>query len=393
MAISDLFYLNENGVVFPDYPAVLEQLKQEYRTIYGEDVYLEADSQDGQWIAVMALAMFDTMQVASAVYNSFSPLTAQSDALTRNVKINGIRRLNPSFSTADLRIIGQAGSIITNGQAEDTLGQKWNLPASVTIPVGGEITVTATAAQVGAISAAANTITKIATPTIGWQSVTNLAAATEGDPVESDAQLRRRQTESTMIPSQTVMEGIGGAVASLQGVSRYRGYENDTSTTNADGIPAHSIALVVEGGDTTQIAGAIANKKPAGTGTYGTTSVTVYDQYNIPNVIKFYRPTVATIGVEVSLTARAGYLSTTAALIQAAVANYIEGLEIGDDVYITKLFVPANLLNDPALADTFNVTQIRIKKNAGSFGTSNITLAFNEIAECDPATNVTVIVT
>lgn len=393
MAISDLFFLNENGVVFPDYPTVLEQLKAEYRTIYGEDVYLEADSQDGQWIAVMALAMFDTMQVAAAVYNSFSPLTAQSDALSRNVKINGIRRLSPSFSTADLRIIGQAGSIITNGQAEDTLGQKWNLPASVTIPVGGEITVTATAAQIGAISAAANTITKIATPTIGWQSVTNLAAATEGDPVESDAQLRRRQTNSTMIPSQTVMEGIVGAVASLEGVSRYRGYENDTATTNADGIPAHSISVVVEGGDTTQIANAIANKKPAGTGTYGTTSVTVYDQYNIPNVIKFYRPTVATIGVEVSLTARAGYLSTTAALIQAAVANYIEGLEIGDDVFITKLFVPANLLNDPALADTFNVTQIRIKKNAGSFGTSNITLAFNEIADCDPATNVTVIVT
>ena len=393
MAISDLFFLNENGVVFPDYPTVLEQLKAEYRTIYGEDTYLEADSQDGQWIAVMALAMFDTMQVAAAVYNSFSPLTAQSDALSRNVKINGIRRLSPSFSTADLRIIGQAGSIITNGQAEDTLGQKWNLPASVTIPVGGEITVTATAAQIGAISAAANTITKIATPTIGWQSVTNLAAATEGDPVESDAQLRRRQTNSTMIPSQTVMEGIVGAVASLEGVSRYRGYENDTATTNADGIPAHSISVVVEGGDTTQIADAIANKKPAGTGTYGTTSVTVYDQYNIPNVIKFYRPTVATIGVEVSLTARAGYLSTTAALIQAAVANYIEGLEIGDDVFITKLFVPANLLNDPALADTFNVTQIRIKKNAGSFGTSNITLAFNEIADCDPATNVTVIVT
>jgi len=393
MAISDLFFLNENGVVFPDYPTVLEQLKAEYRTIYGEDTYLEADSQDGQWIAVMALAMFDTMQVAAAVYNSFSPLTAQSDALSRNVKINGIRRLSPSFSTADLRIIGQAGSIITNGQAEDTLGQKWNLPASVTIPVGGEITVTATAAQIGAISAASNTITKIATPTIGWQSVTNLAAATEGDPVESDAQLRRRQTNSTMIPSQTVMEGIIGAVASLEGVSRYRGYENDTATTNDDGIPAHSISVVVEGGDTTQIADAIANKKPAGTGTYGSTSVTVYDQYNIPNVIKFYRPTVATIGVEVSLTARAGYLSTTAALIQAAVANYIEGLEIGDDVYITKLFVPANLLNNPELADTFDVTQVRIKKNAGSFGTSNITLAFNEIADCDPATNVTVIVT
>lgn len=393
MAISNLFYLNEYGVVFPDYPTVLEQLKQEYRTIYGDDVYLEADSQDGQWIAVMALAMFDTMQVAAAVYNSFSPLTAQSDALSRNVKINGIRRLSPSYSTADLTIVGQAGTIITNGQAEDTLQQKWNLPASVTIPVGGSIVVTATAAVIGRVTAAAGTITKIATPTIGWQSVNNVAAATEGDPVESDAQLRRRQTNSTMIPSLSVMEGIIGAVASLQGVSRYRGYENDTATTNANGIPANSISLVVEGGDSTQIAEAIAAKKTAGTGTYGSTTVTVYDQYGIANAIKFYRPTIATISVEVSLTARAGYLSTTATLIKAAVAEYLNGLEIGDDIYITKLYVPANLMNNAELMDTFDVTQVRIKKNAGSFVTTNLTLAFNEIAMCDPATNVTVIAT
>lgn len=392
MAISELFYLNENGVVFPDYPTVLEQLKQEYRIIYGDDVYLESDSQDGQWIAILALAMYDTMQVASAVYNSFSPLTAQSDALTRNVKINGIRRLSPSFSTVDVQIIGQAGSIITNGQVEDIIGQKWRLPATVTIPVGGEITVTATAVQIGSISALPNTVTKITTPTIGWQSVNNLTAAAQGDPVESDAQLRRRQTNSTMIPSQTVMEGIVGAVASIEGVSRYRGYENDTATTNADGVPRNSISIIAEGGDSAQIAEAISNKKPAGTGTYGSTSVTVYDQYDVPNTINFYRPTIATISVEVSLTARSGYLNTTAGLIQLAISQYLDKLQIGDDIYISKLYVPANLLNNSELANTFDVTQVRIKKNSGSFGTSNITLAFNEIALCDPTTNVTVIV-
>jgi uncharacterized phage protein gp47/JayE len=333
------------------------------------------------------------MQVAAAVYNSFSPITAQADALTRNVKINGIRRLSPSFSSVDLLIVGQAGSVITSGQAEDILGQKWNLPASVTIPIGGAITVSAIAAEFGEITASANTIQKIATPTIGWQTVTNPAAASKGDPVESDAQLRRRQSNSTMIPSQSVMEGIVGAVASVEGVARYRGYENYTATTNGDGIPSHSISVVVEGGNSTTIAETIANKKTVGTGTYGTTSVTVYDRYGVPNAIKFYRPTQATIGVEVSLTARAGYLSTTVPLIQAAIADYLQGLEIGDDIFVTKLYVPANLLNDPALMDTFNITQVRIKKNAGALGTSNIVLAFNEIAVCNPTANVTVIVT
>jgi uncharacterized phage protein gp47/JayE len=332
------------------------------------------------------------MLVASAVYNSFSPLTAQSDALTRNVKINGIARLIATRSQADLRIVGQAGTIITNGQAEDTLGRKWLLPASVTIPVGGEITVTANAAELGAVAAQANIINKIATPTLGWQTVNNPAAAVEGDPVETDAELRQRQSVSTMIPSLSVMEGIVGAVASLQGVQRYRGYENDSNETDDDGIAAHTIALVVEGGDSTAVATAIANKKTAGTGTQGTTSVVVNDQYGVPNTINFYRPTTATISVEVSLTARSGYLSTTADQIKAAVSAYLSGLEIGDDVLITKLFVPANLSNLP-VGETFDVTQVRIKKNAGTFGTSNITLAFNEIAECDAATDVTVIAT
>jgi uncharacterized phage protein gp47/JayE len=392
MAIGDLVFVDANGLRYPDYPTVLEYLKNEYRAIYGADVYLEADSQDGQWVSILALSMYETMLVAAAVYNSFSPLTAQADALSRNVKINGIARLIATRSQVDLRIVGQAGTIINNGQAEDTLGRKWRLPASVTIPVGGEITVTATAVELGAIAAQANTITKIATPTLGWQSVTNLSPAVEGDPVESDAELRRRQANSTMIPSLSVMEGIVGGVSSLQGVKRYRGYENDTDETDDDGIPAHSIALVVEGGDTTAIADTIAKKKTAGTGTHGTTSVVVNDQYGVPNTIKFFRPTPATISVEVSLTARAGYLSTTAEQIQAAVAAYVNSLEIGDDIFITKLFVPANLSNLP-VGDTFNVTQIRIKKNAGSFGTSNIVLAFNELAESDPATNVTVIAT
>ena len=86
----------------------------------------------------------------------------------------------------------------------------------MTVPVGGSIVVTATAAEIGSVTAAAGTINKIATPTLGWQTVNNVAAATIGDAIETDAELRRRQTQSTMIPSLSVMEGIVGAVASLQ---------------------------------------------------------------------------------------------------------------------------------------------------------------------------------
>lgn len=391
MAIADLIYVDATGFHYPDYPTVLQYLTDEYKAIYGADTYLAPDSQDGQWLAIQALAIFDTMQVAAAVYSSFSPLTAQADALSRNVKINGIKRRAATYSTADLLIVGTAGTVINNGQAEDTLSQKWNLPASVTIPPGGSIIVTATAAEIGSITAGPNTINKIATPTLGWQSVDNAAAATIGDPVETDAELRRRQTFSTALPSLTVLDGTIGAVASVSGVTRFRGYENDSDATDANGIPAHSIAIVAEGGDTQAIGEAIAIKKTPGTGTYGTTTVTTFDQHGLPNLINFFRPTPATIRVEVTIQALTGYTTGFASLIAAAVAASIQALEIGDDVLITKLYVPANLPGTAAGA-TFDITQLRIKKNAGAFGTSNLTLAFNEVAKCDPAVDVTVIV-
>jgi uncharacterized phage protein gp47/JayE len=391
MAISDLVYVDQSGFHYPDYPTVLVYLKGEYQTIYGVDTYLEADSQDGQFVAILALAMFETMQVSAEIYNSFSPLTAQSDGLSRNVKINGIRRLSSSFSTADLTIVGQAGATITNGQAKDVLDQKWLLPALVIIPVGGSIVVTATAEKLGAVSASAGTINKIATPTFGWQTVNNTTTATVGAPVESDSALRRRQSQSTMIPSLSVLEGIVGAVSSIAGVVRSRGYENDSGVPDADGIPAHSMAVVVEGGDAQGIANTIAIKKTPGSPTYGTTNVTTFDKYGVPNIIRFFRPTVATISVEVTIKALFGYTTGFALLIADAVAKSVNALVIGDDVLITKLYVPANLPSTAA-GTTFDITQIRIKKNAGAFGTANIVLAFDESVTCDPLINVTVIV-
>ncbi|QEL21721.1 hypothetical protein FQV39_03360 [Bosea sp. F3-2] len=115
--------------------------------------------------------------------------------------------------------------------------------------------------DVAGVTALPGMVTGIGTPTRGWQSVTNSAAAVIGQPVELDAQLRKRQTVSTALPSLTVFEGTIGAVASITGVDRLKGYENDTGTTDANGIPAHSISLVVQGGDATAIAQAIAAKK------------------------------------------------------------------------------------------------------------------------------------
>lgn len=384
MAFSSLIYEDSTGLHTPDYPSVLQYYTDATKAIFGNDIYLEPDSKDGQYIAIFAAAAFDLCQIAQAVYNSFSPFTAIGKALSTQVKINGIAREIATYSQVDLQIVGQVGTVITNGVAADTLGQKWVLPAEVIIPGSGDITVTALSAIRGNISAAANTVTTIFTPTRGWQSVNNPDAAVAGAPVESDAQLRIRQTESVAQPALTVFESTVGLVASVQGVTRYRGYENDTNSTDVNGIPAHTISLVVQGGDDMAIAQAIWDKKTPGTGTYGTTEETIYDQYGTPDVIKFYRPTEVTIGVQITIEALPGFVSPTADLIKAAVSEYIDSLRIGDDVYISRVYTPANLYGTPE-GDTYDITDLAIKKNADPFGSSNINLLFNEIAICTTA--------
>lgn len=384
--------IDANGITAPTYAEAFAFLQDQFRSIYGADTYLEPDSQDGQLLGVFAKAISDVNSVAIAIYRSFSPATAQGDALSSNVKINGIARKVASYSSADLVLIGQAGKTITNGAAKDANGVQWMLPATVTIPPSGTITVTATCATIGDVSARAGTINQIATPALGWQSVTNPADAAEGAPVEKDPLLRQRQTVSTALPSLTVLDGIIGAVANVPGVTRYVAYENDTSSTDANGIPSHSISLVVEGGDATAIANAIAAKKTPGAGTFGTTSIVVADIYGRPITISFFRPTGAPIGATVTIKALGGYTTQAGQQIQQAVSDYINGVQIGGGLSGSVEWGDAlTAANSVGGGVTFKLSGLTLTGPRGA-GTPDVALLFNEAASCTPA-NVTLVVT
>ncbi|MEL5614342.1 baseplate J/gp47 family protein [Serratia marcescens] len=380
-----------SGISAPDYQTILNTLTGYFQQIYGDDVYLESDSKDGQMLAIYALGIHDANNMAIAVYNSFSPATAQGRGLASNVKINGIAVTPASRSTADVRIVGQVGTLITNGTVRDSNGITWSLPASVVIGIDGTVTVTATCQIDGAVVAPAGSITEIGTPTRGWQSVTNPTAATAGRKVETDAELRQRQSKSVAIPSLTVLDGIMGAVATLDGVERYRGYENDTSVEDANGLPPHSISLVVAGGDAAAIAKTIATKKTPGGGTYGTTTISVTDKYGIVHPISFFRPTSVDIFARVEIKALQGYTSAVGEEIRTAVAAYINEIEIGDPVYLTRLFLPANL-NGSADSATFDITDLQIGTSPGSLAPANVIIGFNAAAACSPDNIVVVVV-
>ena len=370
--------IDEYGITAPDYQEVFEYLQGQYRAIFGNDVYLGSDSQDGQFLAIVAAAINDSNAAAVAIYNAFSPSTAQGEGLSSVVKINGISRLVASNSTVTVTIGGTVGTVITNGQVSDGTNT-WLLPPTVTIPSAGELAVTATAKEAGAITAQAGTITQISTPVYGWATVANAAAATPGAPVETDAALRVRQSNSVALPSQTVIEGIVGAVQSVTGVTRVKAYENDTSTTDSDGLLAHSIALMVEGGNSAEIAEAIARKKTPGVYLWGSTAVTIPDDYGLSQTVRYSAPAMVPISISIGLTALPGYTSSIGDEIKAALVDYIKNLDIGQDVIITRLYVPAQL-SGAADATKYEITSLTAAIKPGSPGTSDLAIAFNELA-------------
>lgn len=371
--------ISATGITAPTFAEIQAYLKDQYRSIFGADTYLENDSQDGQFIGVLSAAINDSNAAAVACYNAFSPHTAQGVGLSSVIKINGIERLVSSASTVDVLIVGQVGTTITNGIVSDTNSNRWTLPASVLIPLAGSITVTATCTSSGAVAAPIGSVNKITTPTRGWQSVTNATAAVQGNPVETDAALRVRQSLSVAVPSVTIFEGIIGSVANLVGVTRIKGYENDTDTTDSNGIPGHTIAVIVEGGDALTIAQTIAEKKTPGTGTLGTITNQITDSVGSAHLIRFNRPTESAISVNITLTALTGWSTAILPYIKTALVNYLNALAIGQPVIYSKLYVPA-CLDNLGYSSTFNIEAMTIKKTGGAFAAADVAIAYNEVA-------------
>ena len=328
--------IDNTGCYAPTYQEVIDKLLTEYIIIFGEDVYIDTDSMDYQLLALFALAINDSNNATVKTYNSFIPTYSTGTGLSNLVKINGIERLIPTYSTCNVTVIGVAGTEIINGKVVDKNGNVWSLEPMVTIPFSGEITVEVTCDTIGDVIAYPNDINEIKTVTLGWQTVNNETQSTTGNLVETDATLRKRQAISSTYPALSVTQSILASISNLLGVTKAKVYENDTDFIDDDGLPPHSIAAVVVGGDPIEIATTIAIKKTPGVYTYGNTTnlITVG---NIPTPINFFVPTTRNLHVTLNIKALPGYTNTIGENIKNSLITYINNLELGDDVYITSL--------------------------------------------------------
>jgi uncharacterized phage protein gp47/JayE len=390
-------YVDATGLHIPTYDDILQKRIADFKSIYGQDCYLDNDSADYQEIAVQSLSLYDAFQTVQLLWNQMSPATAIGAALALIVRFNGIKKKSATYSTCLVTLTGNQPVTIINGQVKDKNGNLWNLPPSVQIvpdnsnPTNYIANVLATCAVTGKVTALAGDISLIVTPTTGWTSVTNAAAATAGLDVESDSALRVRQSISVSLPSLTRKEGTAARIATIAGVTRYKVYENPTNSVDGYGHPVHSITCVVEGGAEADIVEAIRANKSDGCYTNGDIAVATQDSQGVAITIRYYRQVTVPIYATLHITGLTGYTSATTDAIKTAVAAYLNSLQIGECVTISAIYGAAlsvmPTLNEPM----FSVTAVTAAATISSQGSSDITMTFDQVASGDVA-NIDVVV-
>lgn len=297
--------LDATGLTVKTRSEIVSDLETSFKAIYGSDINLDQNSPDGQIIGILAQQAVDIRELLTSVYNSFNPDRAIGSVLDERVAINNIQRRGGTFTVQPITIVcdrtitlqgldGNYNDINGTGYTVgDNSGNQFILVDSETL-TAGTYSRNFRANRLGQVETTIGTITNQITVVLGVTSVNNPSASLEiGQNEETDTELRLRRQYSVAIASMGYLNGLLAAVLNLDGVSDAVLYENYTDVTDANGIPAHSTWLVVEGGANTDIANIYYEKKSYGSGMRGGVEVDITTASGQILTIKFDRPTAA----------------------------------------------------------------------------------------------------
>lgn len=255
------------------------------QAIYGSDINLASDTPDGQMMNIFIQAVLDLSDLLVQIYNTFDPDNAVGVILDQRVAINGIQRQAGTFTVTNVTLVtAQALNLFGLDQSDqppytvaDNAGNNWVLQATQLGVTPGTHVYSFQAAQPGAVLTVPNTITVPVTVVLGVTSINNPTTYTTlGINEESDAVLKVRRQKSVSLASQGYLAGLLAALENINGVTSAFVYENTTGTTNGDGVPGHSIWVIVAGtASAADIAQAIYTKRNAGCGMFGDQSFVI----------------------------------------------------------------------------------------------------------------------
>lgn len=194
-------------------------------------------------------------------------------------------------------------------------------------------------AEYGKVNLPNETITVIKTAVNGFQKCVNLIAPTWGRNVETDVELRQSYLYKSAIRSTRMIDSITSSlINNVDGVETAAGFQNDSNNYDSQGRPPHSIELVVDGGDETEIATIIFDKKAAGIQTVGDVVTQIETEYGDMVAVRFNRPIPVYAYLKITIEGHLNSMqSNYEAIVKRSVMNATADLAAGDNLLSQSL--------------------------------------------------------
>ena len=341
---------------------------------FGNQFDVSAEGPDGQTIGILADALGSVWQQAEAAHNAYNPSDAFGIGLDKVVELNSITRITNLPTSVAITFSGTVGTVVPSGYAIKTNdGLVFQTVALAVLPA----IVTAKCTTMGAIKILAGDVHVLTTAIPGLTGATNIDPGITGIIREEDPALRSRRESSTISRGTNSIDAIYEGVRSLN-LPYIVIIENNTSAT-VDGIPAKAFLTVVEGGTPEEVSRVIYDNKPQGIQAFGSIVTIVNDSKGYPHSIGLSRATPMDVSINASITNLPGASVDSAALVDAALVNYINNLNISGDVYWSYLF--------PAVLDVvpyIKINSITIKFTSGpTFGITDLPISAQQRARTD----------
>jgi uncharacterized phage protein gp47/JayE len=337
--------INQNGFKADSFIEILTRLSTQLKDIYGQDINLDQDTQDGQLLGINTTIISDLQDLALYIYNSMDTDFAEGVNLDKLLKLLARTRLPATKSTVDINLTVNRDVVIpTTYTVSDANGQNWQIASEQTLSTGTHL-VTFESVDFGAITAEANTITQQVTIIPEIDSLTNPSSAISGRDEESDQQLRERRNKILEVNSFSTVGSILGKILTLDNVADCVIYENDTNIYDAEkDLNSHSLWIIAKGGEVEQITETIIKDKTAGTGLKGNVEATYTENFirkngttrEIHHTAKFDRPTEKEIYLKFNVKRRVATQSIDIDNIKNTLADKV--FNIAENVTVTELY-------------------------------------------------------
>ena len=357
--------LDEHGFSRPTYDELVEQLIDKWHELFGENANTATNSVGGIFIRVIAFVLNQVYQLAEMVYQSQFADSATGATLDQLAANQGLVRHAPQAAMGSIRIYGVAGYVVAAGtQVETDDGLMYVTSEDIKLADTGNKSIDLTDQGLSVLAyddknigmgtsnllyafnsgEASNKIGTFANyPAEPVTPVEEILAIQVGDltggaDLETDDELRARLEQAGQEAPSSPYNGVLSALGNVVGVNAVKVVANDTMQADADGNPAKTLHIYVDGGVNDDIGTAILDSVAAGVQTYGTLKVIVTDIAGQKHNVYFDRPATLDVHVSIKLTTDDDFPADGNDQIKQAVLAYVNSVPMGDAIRYSYLY-------------------------------------------------------